>query len=258
MNNLLKDHTRVSQRTGSTCELCVSVCHFPPGTSTWNMIEHRMFSHVTQNWRGRSLVSHEVIVNLIGMLMNTEVNGEHLSDEEVRSFLVNIVSAGLDTTSRQTAILVTQLLEHPEQLELLRQQPELLDQAIWESLRCYPTTGTFPRVARSDTEVVGIEIPKGSRIFIAISAANHDPSRWENPLVFDITREKQPIMSFNMGSHSCLGQNLALAEISIALQGLLDKLPNLRKDEDRWHSLRWSGYYFRSPTQLPVKWDIPS
>ena len=194
--------------------------------------------------------------DLTTMLLNTEVDGEKLTDEEVRSFLVNIVSAGLDTTSRQTAILITQLLENPDQFELLRQQPDLLDQAIWESLRCCATTGSFCRVAGEDAEVEGTVIPKGARVLIGVHSANHDPNRWENPRKFDITRTKQPIMSFNMGKHACLGQNLALAEIKIAMQNVLERLPNLRKDKDRWHSLRWGGYYFRSPTQLPAKWDV--
>ena len=54
------------QKLADTLGLCISVCHFPPGTSKWNKIEHRMFCHITQNWRGRPLVSHEVVVNLIG------------------------------------------------------------------------------------------------------------------------------------------------------------------------------------------------
>ncbi len=62
---------RELQRFADEVGLAVSVCHFPPGTSKWNKIEHRMFSHITQNWRGRPLTSHEVIVNLIA---NTTTN----------------------------------------------------------------------------------------------------------------------------------------------------------------------------------------
>ena len=196
--------------------------------------------------------------DLTTMLINTEVDGEKLSDAEIRAFLINLVSAGLDTTHRQTAIMVTQLLEHPDQLQLLREQPELLDQAIWESLRYCATTGSFARVAGEDCEVEGVLIPKGSRVLISVHSANHDTKYWDNPQIFDITREKQPIMSFNLGRHSCLGQNLAQAEIRIAITNILEKLPNLRKDEDRWHTMQWGGYYFRSPTQLPVKWDVPN
>ena len=196
--------------------------------------------------------------DLTTMLIDTEVHGEKLTDAEIRAFLMNLVSAGLDTTHRQSAIMVTQLLEHPDQLQLLRANPELLDQAIWESLRCCAATGSFLRVAGEDCEVEGVLIPKGSRVFLGIHAANHDTKYWDNPQKFDITRKKRPIMSFNLGKHVCLGQNLALAELRIAMINILEKLPNLRKDEDRWHSLKWGGYYFRSPTQLPVKWDAPT
>ena len=195
--------------------------------------------------------------DLTTMLINTEVDGEKLSDSEIRAFLINLVSAGLDTTHRQTAIMVTQLLDHPDQLQLLREQPALIDQAIWESLRHCATTGSFARVAGEDCELEGELIPEGARVLLSVHSANHDTKYWDNPHRFDITREKQPIMSFNLGRHTCLGQNLAQAEIRIAISNILEKLPNLRRDEGRWHSVKWGGYYFRSPTQLPVKWDVP-
>ena len=92
------------QRFSNETGLCISVCHFPPGTSKWNKIEHRMFSYISMNWRGRPLISHETIVNLIGstttrtgLTINAELDvnlyekGIRVSDEELE--MVNITKA---------------------------------------------------------------------------------------------------------------------------------------------------------------------
>ena len=190
------------------------------------------------------------------LLIETEVDGKRLSDAEIRMFMRNIVGAGLDTTSRQTAILIMLLLDHPEQFEILRQQPELIDQAVWESLRVCPTGGAFPRVATKDTELCGMHIPQGAGVVGSLRTPNYDERHWENPTKFDITRPKKPLISFSVGPHACLGMSLSLAEMRIAMRCVLEEMPNLRKDEDRWHSAKMRGYQFRSPTQLPVKWDV--
>ena len=194
--------------------------------------------------------------DMISTLLNTESEGEKLSDGEVRMFIKLILGAGLDTTTRQTATLIYLLLTYPDQFELLRKDPNLIEQAVWESLRiCGASTG-FPRVAKKDTEICGVKIPKGSGIIGSLRVPNYDETRWQDPFRFDITRPKKPIMSFNFGVHSCLGQSLALTEMRIAMEGVLERMPNLRKDENRWHKVKMRGWNFRSPTQLPVKWDL--
>lgn len=193
--------------------------------------------------------------DMISTLLTTESNGEMLSDEEVRMFIKLILGAGLDTTTRQTATLIFQLLNHPDQFALLRQQPELAEQAVWESLRmCGASTG-FPRIAIRDTELCGVAIPKGSGVIGSLRVPNYDETRWVDPFKFDITRPKQPIMSFNFGPHACIGQNLAVTEMRIALEEIMARMPRLRKDEARWHCAKLRGWTFRSPTQLPVQWD---
>ena len=194
--------------------------------------------------------------DMITALLNTESEGDFLSDEEVRMFIKLILGAGLDTTTRQTATLIYLLLKHPDQFALLQEQPELIEQAVWESLRiCGASTG-FPRIAIRETEICGVKIPKGSGVIGSLRVPNHDETRWEDPFRFDITRPKQQIISFNFGVHTCLGKSLALAEMRIAMEGILDRLPNLRKDEARWQKVKMRGWNFRSPTQLPVKWDV--
>ena len=196
--------------------------------------------------------------DLTTQLLETETDGEFLSDEEVRLFISMLMSAGMDTTTRQTATLIKLLLDHPEQFELLRRQPELLEQAIWESLRVCGTSGAAPRVATRDTELNGTRIPAGASILASLRTPNYDEQIWHNPEVFDITRSKQPLMSFSAGTHVCLGRNLSQAEMKIAMEGVLERLPNLRKDEARWtaSNVRIRGFFKRAPNQLPVCWDV--
>jgi cytochrome P450 len=193
--------------------------------------------------------------DLTSLLLRTEVDGQKLSDEEVVSFLKQIVAAGLDTTVRQFGNLIYLLLENPEQFADLRANPDLLESAIWESLRRIAAGGMIPRIALKDTEVCGVRIPKGAGVYAVIHVANLDAIRWPDPLKFDIRRKRTPIATFGSGVHSCLGMSLAIAELSIAMRAVLSRLKNLRKDPVRWSDSVVRGYQLRSPTKLPVIWD---
>lgn len=194
--------------------------------------------------------------NMTAMLLATEVDGVKLTDAEIVSFIKQIVSGGLDTTARQLGNLLYLLLEHPDQFADLRENPDLLENAIFESLRLEPAGGFVPRVAINDVELDGVHIPKGSGVYAVIQSANRDPERWENPDKFDIRRKRQPNLAFGAGAHACLGASLAVAEQRIAMTGVLSKLKNLRKDPARWGDVQLRGYQLRSPTQLPLLWDI--
>lgn len=193
--------------------------------------------------------------DLVTALMNTRVDGEQLSDEEIVAFLKQIVAAGLDTTARQTANLVYLLLEHPDQFDDLRANPDLLENAIFEGMRFESAGGFSPRVALHDTEVEGVLIPKGAGVYAVIHGANRDPKRWTDPDIFDIRRPRKQFMTFGAGAHACLGANLTIAEQKIAMEGVLRRLTNLRKDPERWDGTEIRGYQLRSATKLPVLWD---
>lgn len=188
-------------------------------------------------------------------LMNVEVDGVKLSDAEIVSFIKQIVAAGLDTTVRQLASLIYLLLEHPAQFEEVKRDRSLIDNAIWESLRVISAGGIIPRMTTRDTTLCGVYVPAGSGIYAIQHVANLDPTRWENPLEFDIHRKRVPIMTFGAGVHACLGANLSIAEMRIAMNGILDRLPKLRKDLARWEGTVVRGFQLRSPTKLPVLWD---
>jgi cytochrome P450 len=190
--------------------------------------------------------------DLISELAQAELEGEHLSDEEIFSFLRLLLPAGVETTYRATGNMLFSLLSNPEQLEAVRSDRELVPQAIEESLRLETPLLNITRLATKDTEVGGVLIPAGSTVMLMLAAANRDEARYPDPDNYDILREgPRPHISFGHGPHACLGTHLARIEMRVALNLLLDRLPDLRLDPDG-DDPHIRGQVFRSPTSLPV------
>ena len=165
-----------------------------------------------------------------------------------------LLEAGAETTYRSTSNLLFGLLSQPETLAEVCADRSLVPQAIEEALRWEPPlTGIF-RGATVDTEVAGIKIPAGAVVAVNVGAANRDESRWDRPDVFDIHRASVPHIAFGYGPHVCLGMHLARVETSIALNAVLDRLPNVRFDPSA-EDIHISGSTFRSPRALPVLFD---
>jgi len=193
--------------------------------------------------------------DLISELAEADLDGEHLSDEEIFSFLRLLLPAGVETTYRATGNMLFSLLSNAEQLEAVRANRELIPQAIEESLRIETPLLNITRLATKDTEVGGVPIPAGSTVMLMLAAANRDEGRYPDPDNYDILRESpRPHISFGHGPHACLGTHLARLEMRVALNLLLDRLPNLRLDPDG-DDPHIRGQVFRSPTSLPVLFD---
>jgi cytochrome P450 len=195
--------------------------------------------------------------DLISTLAYAELDGEHLSDEEIFSFLRLLLPAGVETTYRSFGNLLFGLLSNPSQLAAVRADRALIPQAIEEAVRWDPPLLTITRVATRDTELGGIPIPAGSSVMPMLGAANRDENRYPDPDRFDVLRTPTPHVSFGIGPHVCLGTHLARLEMTVALNLLLDRLPNLRLDPagDDPHI---RGQVFRSPTSLPVLFEPPA
>ena len=114
-----------------------------------------------------------------------------------------------------------ELLTHPEQLELLKQQPELCKPAVEELLRYTPAVPFMHRVVAEDLELRGRPLRKGQLVFLGIAAANRDPDVFADPDRFDITRQNNKYVAFAFGPHLCLGAGLARRELELALRTLL-------------------------------------
>ena len=192
--------------------------------------------------------------DLISTLAQAEIDGEHLSDEEIFSFLRLLLPAGVETTYRSFGSLLFGLLSNPEQLAAVRSDRSLIPQAIEEAVRWEPPLLVITRVATRDTELAGVPIPAGSAVMPMLGSANRDENRYPDPDRFDIFRAPKPHISFGHGVHVCLGMHLARLEMRVALELLLDRLPGLRLDPEG-DDPHIRGQVFRSPTSLPVRFE---
>ncbi len=190
--------------------------------------------------------------DLISELAQAELDGERLTDEEIFSFLRPLLPAGVETTYRSLGNLLFSLLSAPEQLEAVRADRSLVPQAIEEALRLETPLLNITRLATKDAELGGVAVPAGSTVMLMLAAANRDEERYDEPDRFDIFRPNpKPHISFGQGPHACLGTHLARIEMRVAVNLLLDRLPNLRLDPEG-DDPHIRGQVFRSPTSLPV------
>jgi len=195
--------------------------------------------------------------DVISDLVHAELDGERLDEDEILSFLRLLLPAGAETTYRATGNFLFGLLTHPDQLDALRGDRSLMQQAVEEAIRWEGPLLITSRRATRDTEVGSVTIPEGSEVVIQTGSANHDETRWERAEEFDIFRLPIPHIAFGAGPHMCLGMHLARMEMSLTVGCLLDRLPDLRVDPGQVEArdVHIHGETFRSPTSLPVLFD---
>ena len=191
--------------------------------------------------------------DLISVLVQAELEGERLDDDQICAFLRLLLPAGAETTYRSSSNLLVGLLTHTDQLDAVRADRKLITQAIEEALRWEPPLLTIMRTATRDTEVCGVPVPARSTVVINIGSANHDERYWDNAEEFDIFRPPRQHLAFAWGPHMCLGLHLARMETKVLLTQLFDRLPNLRLDPDA-EPPTITGMVFRAPQTLPVVW----
>jgi cytochrome P450 len=192
--------------------------------------------------------------DLVSQLIEAEVDGHRLSDDEIYPFLLLLLPAGAETTYRSSSNLLFGLLSDPSQLDAVRADRDLVPQAIEEALRWETPALTVARMATQDVELGGVRIPSGSFVAVSLGAANRDPGRYADPDAFDIFREDKQHLSFGDGAHKCLGMHLARLEMQMLLNAVLDRLPGLRLDPAS-DDVHIHGMLFRSPPNLPARFD---
>jgi cytochrome P450 len=175
---------------------------------------------------------------LISRLIAAEEEGDRLSAEEVYSTAILLLIAGHETTTRLISNGIYTLLQHPEQLALLRDNPDLAENAIEEMLRFEPPIQFVVRFAREDLTFHGKKIKKNQLVAPIILSANRDPAANDNPDVFDIERDNIKHVSFGYGIHLCLGMTLARLEGRIAINKLLQRFPDMTLADQ---PLEWSS-----------------
>lgn len=193
--------------------------------------------------------------DLVSHLVTCEVDGKHIPDDVLVSFFRQLLNAGGDTTYRATSVLLTKLLEKPELFEEVKNDRSLVPLAIEEALRWDGPVTTTYRWCKKDTEIDGVVIPKDTMVNVVLGSANRDPTKYENPDEFDIHRERSVRhLAFASGPHICVGQHLARVEMTRALEGVFDNLPNVRLDPDM-PPPRIKGGALRAPDHIYVRFD---
>ncbi|MBB3603781.1 cytochrome P450 [Mycolicibacterium sp. BK556] len=192
--------------------------------------------------------------DLISVLAHAEHNGQRLTDEEIYSFLRLLLPAGAETTYRSSSSLLVGLLSDQDQLDAVREDPAAMTAAINEAVRWETPLQFVPRLTTRDTEIDGVSIPAGATVMVVIGAANHDPTRWDDPERFDLRRPYKSALAFGHGVHLCIGMHLSKMETEDLVRALLDSLPGLRLDPD-YPPPTIEGTLMRSPAQLNVVWD---
>jgi len=176
--------------------------------------------------------------------------------EELPSVCVQILNAGMLTTTDLIANGVNALLCHPDQLQKLKKNPSLINSAVEEMIRFDTSVPFFFRIAKQDLTIGGKEIAAGSGIALGLGAANHDPEKFDSPEVFDITRTPNEHLGFGSGIHFCLGAALARMQLTICFTTLLRRLPNLSFDPDKQAiPTKHSILIMKGFDSLPVKFD---
>jgi len=192
--------------------------------------------------------------DLISDLVRAEVDGEHLTDEDIYSFLRLLLPAGVETTYRASGSLLFALLNDRPQLDALYADRSLFPQAFEEVIRWEPPVTVILRRVASNTELAGVAIDEGADVALMIGAANRDERKYTEPDRYDMFRSQRQHVGFGFGVHVCLGMHLARMESRIAINTLFDRLGPFTLDPQA-EPPHIEGMAFRSPLSLPVVFD---
>ncbi|WP_112271554.1 cytochrome P450 [Lentzea terrae] len=193
--------------------------------------------------------------DVLGRLVSNQMAAGELKREEAVVIGMMLLSAGYDTTASSIALSILTLLEHPEQLVKLRENPDLIVGAVEELLRHQNVMQCgVGRVAKVDLEIAGQPIKAGEGIIALLSSADRDESVYADADALDITRKDSTPLAFGHGIHSCIAKFLSRVELQVALLTLITRIPTLAlakpADELRFRD----GAIVYSLRELPVTW----
>jgi cytochrome P450 len=186
--------------------------------------------------------------DLTSALLAAEVDGDRLTDEDVIAFLFLMVVAGNETTTKLLGHALFHLTRHPEQLEAVWAEEELVAPWVEETLRYDTSSHLLARYLLRDVELHGRVAPAGSQLLLCLGSANRDERVFDRPDAYDVLRPREELdrlLSFGGGRHFCLGANLARLEARVALTALVRSVRRIDVDHDRCvrvHSLNVRGF----------------
>ncbi len=170
--------------------------------------------------------------DLMSVLVRAEIDGDRLDDESIIHESLLILIGGDETTRHVITGGMYQLLRHPEQFQLLRDEPGRIPTAVEEMLRWVSPIRNMNRTVVTDTELAGKQLRAGDKMLLLYPSANRDESVFSDPFRFDVTREPNEHVAFGFGTHFCLGNSLARLELICMFEHLLERMGDLRLVED--------------------------
>lgn len=191
--------------------------------------------------------------DLITDLIAAEESGDKLSTDELVMMVEAVIVGGTDTTRNQLGLALALFAEHPDQWEILRNNPDLAQRAVEEVMRFSGAVSGTIRFASEDIEYNGVLFPKGTFMSTSMATGNYDEAVFPTPAIFDITREPvgQPHLSLGAGIHYCLGASLARAELQESFIVLSQRFPHLALNGKVEYKPTGVGIF--GPSLLPVK-----
>ncbi|SNT10734.1 hypothetical protein SAMN06295912_1425 [Sphingomonas laterariae] len=188
--------------------------------------------------------------DIIATLMAAEAAGD-LTHEEVLGYIFILSIAGNETTTKLIGNMIYQLHRHPDQLAILRAEPDLLPSAIEETMRFDGPTQMMARTTTRDVDLHGRTIPAGAKVALLFTCANRDDRKYDRAEIYDVRRNPRDHLGFGGGLHACLGAALARLEARVAMEELLAMMGRFAVDESalqRMHSPQVRGF-----THVPVE-----
>jgi cytochrome P450 len=187
-------------------------------------------------------------------MVQAEENGDMLSEDEIVIATNFLLFAGHETTANLIAVGMYYLLQNPEQMAQLRDDPSKISAAVEELLRYVSPVHTLARRTLQEVTIQGVTIPPNNSIYLLVGAANRDPAKFPDPEVLDINRRATRSLGFGYGIHYCIGAALARLESQVAFDTILRRLPDLKMTIDT-PEFR-PNYSLRGLVSLPVEFSV--
>ncbi|MGW1028575.1 cytochrome P450 [Streptomyces sp. NPDC002577] len=188
--------------------------------------------------------------DVVDAVLNAQVDGRPISDDEAIGTVQLLILGGLETTAGALGLMFNRFCNEPEIPALLRQKPELIASAVQELLRLDPPFVSVGRTAVRDTEIGGCPVKRGEKVLIHWASANRDDTEFSDPDAFELGREQNRHLSFGAGPHRCAGSHLARLNLRIALEELLRRLEDIKLQEGT--EMTYHRGLTRSPVSLPI------
>ncbi len=178
-------------------------------------------------WIGAQCQREALAEGCIGRNVFLSADDGEVSEDEAALLVRSLLTAGLDTTVHGTGAMLLAFASHPDQWQVLKEDPRVIRNAFNEVLRFYSPVQTFMRTTTREVNVGEVILPEGQKVVLFLAAANRDPRAWDNPDDFDVRRRNVGHVAFGHGIHVCVGQTLARMEIQALIAALVDRVEQI-------------------------------